>query len=486
MSELEQTDKQEVHSTVRTVSLGTLWRVLRYPFILLAVAYIPRMMGATEYGKYAYFMSVFVILDMCTDLGFLQIFGRFVPECEAEGHDRTRALFHGILAYGMALALLMVIGVTIFNYFHPIQSFTTQWLIILGLMIFLTRLEGNLFSFLYGLNHIARFSAKEVMRSAFTLLFVVIFYKIYGLIGALWALVLNEIILSVVGAWWTRGYLFSRGSGMSFSTLKPYIIFGLQFYVPAFLFGMLQRSGNIFVQSLTDSSESVAYYDVANQFLLLTATFLGLILQTLLPALTKLHIKDDQTTIQRWQRIVMTYCGIATFFAFNALMWIGGPVIIAWLGESYAPVIPAAKVIVLAMIPVLIAYAGMNYSLLEKAPGIYTRGVALGIGVMAGACFVLVPKFGALGAAWATVAGYTALGITFYIRYFRFFREVLKHFWIAVVVAICFLPLYKIDAGLKLGILLFILTSLVYVGILIALRVVKWADTQKVVTAFRK
>jgi O-antigen/teichoic acid export membrane protein len=485
MTQNDKSDHHDVHSTVRTVSLGTLLRVLRYPVILLSVAIIPRMMGDTEYGKYAYFMSIFVILDIFTDLGFFQIFGRFVPETEPEGHEKTCGLFHGILIYGVLLAAALVIGLVVVVSVFPIQSLTWHWVIILSMMLLLTRLEGMLFSFLYGLNHIARFSSKEVIRSSFTFILVVGFYWQFGLVGALWALVLNEAILFVIGAWWTRDYLFSKGSRMPFSELKPYMLFGLQFYIPVFLFGMLQRSGNVFVQGFTHSPEEVAYYDIANQFLLLTATFLGQILQTLIPSLTKLHIRQEIVTIQRWQRIVMTYCGIATFLAFNALMWLGEPVIIALLGADFAPVIPSAKIIVLAMVPMLIAYAGMNYSVLDKTPGIYTKGVTAGIACMTLASILLTPKFGAVGAAWATVIGYGALGLTFYIRYFRFFVEVLKHFWIAVIVAICFMPFYRADVGVSESALLFIGTSVLYVGILVVLRVVRWSDGQKVLAAFR-
>lgn len=479
--------RHDTHSTVRTVSLGTMWRVLRYPFILLTVAIIPRLMGDTDYGKYAYFMSVFVILDICTDLGFLQIFGRFVPECEASGdHARTRGLFHGILAYGMLLAVALSIGLFVFTRVRPIQSLTTHWLIILVCMLLLTRLEGTFFSFLYGMNHIARFSAKEVLRSGVTLLLVIAFYWRFGLTGALWALVANEVILTAVGAWWTREFLFHPGRGFDARALKPYALFGVTFYIPAFFFGMLQRSGNVFVQSLTQSPEAVAYYDIANQFLLLTATFLGLIIQTLLPALTKLHIRSEQDTIQRWQRVVMTYCAIVAFLAFNALMWLGEPLIRAWLGDSFAPVMPNARIIAAAMIPVLIAYAGMNYALLDKAPGVYTAGVAAGLGMMAVSCIVLVPRMGSAGGAWATVLGYTALGLVFLVHYRARFREVLRHFWVAVAVGLCFLPVYRIEAGLVHSALWFAGTSVLYCAVLIALRVIRWSDAQKIRDAFKR
>ena len=88
----------DTHHTIRTVSVGTGWRVLRYPFILLSMAIIPRAMGDQVYGQYAFFMSVFIMFDCLTDLGTTQIFGRFVPECEASGErGRASRLLHAVL-----------------------------------------------------------------------------------------------------------------------------------------------------------------------------------------------------------------------------------------------------------------------------------------------------------------------------------------------------------------------------------------------------
>lgn len=479
--------REDVKSTIRTMSLGTVWRVMRYPFILLSMAIIPRMMGDTDYGRYAYFISLFVILDMLTDLGFLQVFGRFVPEYEAKG-DRARllGLLHGVLVFGVLLALMLVVGLALFYAMRPFSGFDWEWIVLLSLMLLLTRIEGTLFSFLYGLSQIARFSAKEVLRSACTLLLVVMFYWRFGLSGALWALVVNELILCGLSVWWTREYVFHSRGQVSLGSLRPYLIFGVGFYIPGFLFGLLQRSGNVLVQNITHSSEQVAYYDIANQYLLLTATFLGLILQTLLPSLTRLHIEKETVMMERWQRTIMTYCAILAFMSFNALMWLGELLVVTWLGEAFRPVMDNATIIAIAIVPILIAYAGMNYSLIDKKPGVYLCGVGVGMAVMAGASYLLIPKLGSVGAAWGTVFGYSALGVVFLIRYIRMFIRILPGFVAAVVIALLFLPVYQWGEGWRDSILLFIATSVVYPAILFLLRIIRWKDLQKIRDAFKR
>lgn len=474
--------------TVRTVSLGTVWRALRYPFILLSFALIPKMMGDTDYGRYAYFVSVFVLLDMATDLGFLQVFGRYVPEClAANDTSRLQRLFNGLFGYGILLSVLMAAIVFVAHLLRPLSGFTAFTLSGLTLMLILTRIEGTFFCLLYGLNRIARFSAKEAIRSAATLVFVLLLYRRYGFGGALMGLVLNEVLLAALGGWWIRDYLAGLKPAFRWSDLKPYALFGLSFYIPAFFFGMLQRAGNVFTQWWTGSSEQVAYYDVANQYLLLTATFLGLILQTLLPALTHLHLRSDRTGVQRWQRAVLTYCTVAAALAFNALLWLGEPFVRQWLGSAYQPVIPNAKVLSLAMIPVLLSYAGMNYALLEKSARVYLAGVVIGLGVMALGCHALIPRFASLGAAWATVLGYVALAIFFVLRYFDEFRHLVFGLLVAAVVAtgLWVVADFYRDVSLQGAVFGFIVSSTLYVGALTALRVVRLGDIQKLWAAFR-
>lgn len=475
----------DVHHTVRSVSLGTLWRILRYPFVLLSMALIPRVMGDAAYGRYAYFMSLFLILDMLTDFGIFQVLGRFVPEYAALGEGRKiRYLLHGTLTYGLLLACIPITGLMLVSAVHPIHNFPLRWVAILILLLLSARVEGTLYLFMYGLNQIARFSAKEIFRSAFVFFFVIGFYWFFGLDGAFWALLANELVLLIIAVSWMKDYINGPWTFARFADFKPYLIFGFQFYVPTFLFGLMQRSGNVFVKGLTQSSQQVAYFDIANQFLLLTATFLGLILTTILPALTALYVKNDMESIRRWQRTILTYCGVAAFLGINALGWMGRDIIRICLGPSFAPVMGNAMVVVLAIVPVLIAYAGINYSILEKRPGVYARAVALGIIIMAAGCLVLTPRYRALGASWATVLGYSAMAAVFCAKYRQQFAAVLGPFAVTLLVGVCLAPLWLFRPSICYSALLFVGTTVVYVAALSALKVLRWSDAMKIWKAF--
>lgn len=481
-----ETEHESARRTIRTMSLGTVWRLLRHPFILLSLAIVPRLMGDTDYGRYAYFVSLFGILNVCTDIGFLQIFGRFVPECEATNNRaRTIGLLYGLFGFGLLLAILMAVGTVVSYLVFSWTDLPLHAVAILSLMLVLTRVEGTFFNFIYGMNQIARFSAKEMFRSAITLALVVLFYRLFGLIGAFWALAVNEIILSVIGGLWTGTSMTVERQRLTAAELKPYILFGLGFFVPALLLGLLQRSGNVLVHAWSGVPEEVAYYDIANQYLLLTSTFIGLILQTLLPSLAKLKVTNQNMTMERWQRLAMAYCAVLGFLSINALMWIGKPLILIWLGEEFRPVVSNARIISLAIVPSIIAYAGMNYALLEKTARTYVMGVGAAMVLMAGAAYGLVPSFGAAGAAWATVLGYTGMSAVFLYRYRDHFRATLGQFAKSVGIGLLFAPTYLLDVGPAAGAALFIATSLLYFGLLAAIGVIALGDIKKVLAAVK-
>lgn len=480
--------QHDVGHTVRSVSLGTVWRLFRYPFIFLSAIVIPRMMGAPIYGRYAYFMSVYLILDILTDVGITPVFGRFLPEFDEDDKDGAAHFLHGLLLYGVLITLAVIVFVVLPLYVSGRFPFQSTWWLVLGSLLIITKLEGTLFAFIYGLNQIGRYSAKELIRSAATFVFVIVWYLLFGLDGALWALVLNEVTLLLLGLYWSHPYLRRERRPIRFSYFKPYLLFGLTFYAPMLLFSFLQRTGNVFIEALYGSDgsfEQVGYFDIANQFLLLTGTFVGLILTTLLPSASSLYARNEHERIYRWHRTVMTYCAVLVFLAFHALVLMGRHVVVLCLKPEFEPVYGNAVIMGLGMAPIVIAYAGMNLSMLEKKPLVYIWGVVAGMVVMAALCVALIPRLGARGASWASVFGYLCLALTFCIKYHREFREILPGFLKVLALGLVVAPAYIRPLGAVWSVVVFALTTVVYLGLLLLTRAISLADARRLWEALK-
>jgi len=458
--------------------------------VVLSAILIPRLMGDTVYGEYAFFMSIYLMLDIVTDVGVTQTFGRFLPELKAEDSSKVTPFLHGMLFYGVLITLAVIVFGEGGLYLFGNLGFVPSWWILLALLLIVTKVEGSLFAFIYGSNHIARYSSKELIRSAATFILVLGGFLLFGLGGALWALLACEVVLLVAALTWTRDSLVSRMRIMRFSHFWPYLVFGAKFYVPMLVFSFLQRSGNVFIKKLAVGGEEaafeqVAYFDVANQYLLLTATFLGLIFTTLLPSMTAMYIRDEHDRIAAWHARVMTYCGIVIALTVNALVLIGEDVLTLCLGADFQSVYPNALVISLALPPSLIAYAGTNFALLEKRTHAYLGGVLGGLAAMAAACVILVPKLGALGASWGSVIGYSVLASVFVIRYVKEFRQMLFGLGKALLIGAVFVPFWFIGANVVVSGGLLIVTTLVYVGLLFLLGILSMDEVRNLVKSIR-
>lgn len=472
--------------TLRTVSLGTIWRGFRYPFLVLSVSVIPRLMGDAEYGRFALFMSLYLLLDTLTDIGSTPAFGRFVPEHEASGSpERTRRLLFGYLVWATVPAVVLALAAPALGWVGWLPDFPFWWDAALGVLLVLTRLEGTLFGFLYGLNQIARYSAKEVLRSALTFGFVAGLFVWRGLPAAILGLVANEAVMLLVAFAWTRDRFRRPFPSVRWTEFRPYLIFGLGFYVPTLLLALLQRSGNLFVQWRHGAPEQVAYYDLANQFLLLMSTFLGLIVSTLLPYLAALQTQGHHEAVDRYQRLAMTYSGVAAFLAGNTVGWFGRGGIARILGPAFLPVFPNVVLMLPAVAPSLVVVLGTNYALLRKQPAVFAVAIGLGLVGVAALAVLLVPIWGALGATLATGVGYLLASFVFYAAYRETFRRVLSDFVVTSLVAWGCVPLYDRPWGGWTAAGLWAATSAAFLlGLLLTGRITL-SDARRVLQALR-
>lgn len=472
--------------TLRAVTIGAFWRLLRYPFLFLSLIVIPRFMGKALYGQFAYFTSVLLICEAFTGLGNLQIFGRFIPELEQDP-DREARFLHGILAYGTLVVALFTAGVAAFFLIAQPEAFPLRWLPILICIVLASKIQGTLFAFLYGRNEIARFSVRELLRSSLTFFLILGLYAwTRNLDAALWALAINAVALMLLAIWWSRKALFRRWTRLPFREFRPYFLFGLTFYIPTVLLFFLQRAAPLFIRGLTGRYELIAPYDLANQFLMTTGMFLGLIFTTLVPALSKLHAAHREEEVLAWNRLALAWCGAVAFVVYGGLLYLGRPAIGLLLGPAFADTYRVAVITGLAFTPMLISQMGLNFSVVRKKPSAYALSTAFGALAMTLFSLLLIPRWKAEGAAWATLAGHSAVALVYAAVFRKPFLTMLRDF-LAVTGLGLLLMLPAVGLGDRLPLLLTAGAGalLLYLGALAALGILRPQTVRTVIRAVR-
>lgn len=467
---------REDQQTFRKTSAGMLWRFLRFPFLMLSLFLIPRQMGDEVYGKFAFFMSIYAVMDIISDVSITPIAGRFIPLMVVGGADRLNAFLRTLLLYGLGSTTLVVAAGWFILGFFPPSMFDPAWWPALCVILFIAKLKGTLFAFLYGCNQIIRFTLKEIISSASSLFFVVTLFPLLGLPGAIWGIAFSEGILLILAVAWTRKNLFGHSDGIRAEYFGLFLRFGLGFYLPMMIFSFLQRSGNIFIEYLTGSPVAVTHFDIANQYLIFLTVFLGLFFTLLLPSLTSLFDRREYDRIRKLNCQIMKLCSTGAVLAVFALVSFGPTMIEILWGHSFAPVFDNALVLCLAIIPLLVIYLSLNIVTLEKRTGVFVVAAGLGLGVVLAGVLTLIPAHGARGAAWSFVAGYSAMAALFVVVFRIYFRGILAAIAKVVAVGLVGIPLYFIKTGPILNALLFSLIAAVYVAMLVGLKIIRWDE----------
>lgn len=480
------TQQDRDRATVRSISLGTVWRALRYPFLLGAMVYIPRIMTAPVYGRFAVFLSVYMLCESFTGLGNVQVFGRFLPVYAEDDEDGRRRLLHSMLFYGVLVTLAVVIVATAGLTWRRPVSFNASWTIALALVLLLGKVQGTLFAYLYGSNQIGRFSSRDLIRSFSRFVVVLSLFLAFGLYGAIWAFVINEAILVVISAWWTRKVLFARVRLLPWHAISPYILFGLAFYVPTVLVGMLQRSGGLLIDAYTGLAEEIGYFDLANQFLLLTVSFLGILLATLLPSLTQFQIEGEHERAETWMRHAVVFCTAMAVVALYLLCFLG-PHVIPVVGKSFdvGRVYGNALLLGIAAFPLLLVHVGSNWAVLQRDARGYITISAVSAVLMIVLSHFWIPRYASFGASAASLVAYIVFAALFCFRYWSPMRTMLISLLRVLACAILPVTARYFTHSVGTSIVGFLLSLASFVVLLLLTRTVCISDLKQYLASLR-
>ena len=171
---------EDAKKTAGNISSAFFVRVARYPFLLLFIALIPRMIGASDYGKYALIVSTLMLISELCTLGIGVVFGRFIPELIIK-NQKTKLerlvsfyLILWLILCGI-LAFLGAIGYFTIN----MQDKEVSVFLIVYFALISEILSLILFALLYGLNYVGKSNVINLFRSSFRLIFILALDQIH-------------------------------------------------------------------------------------------------------------------------------------------------------------------------------------------------------------------------------------------------------------------------------------------------------------------
>jgi O-antigen/teichoic acid export membrane protein len=399
---------------IRGSSLFLVGNVLSLAITFLPHLLLVRYLTPEAFGHLGYALSL-VTVSKTYALGFNEAMSRFVPIYHAR-RENSKALGSIVVVFAITLLISGLLIVTFAVASGPILTLLTKGREPAGLLLilmFLVPLETmnllimNLFACFARARKIfwGRFIITPVLRAI--VITLVVFRHLdlpFLAFGYLFAELITVVVFSVlIVCELRRQKLLLKLSGVK---LPIRDIFG--FSVPLMasnVIGTIGSSIPVLLLGYFHPMSTVAYYRVVLPAAALCGMIHGNFMPLYLPSASRLFAKGDTAGINQLFWETSLWMSVLAFPIFLATACFARPLTVFLYGARYAPSAPILAVLSLAyFINVIFAFNGVTLKVLGKIRLMVILNIVTPI-IIVVFNLLLIPRYGAVGAAVATSAG---------------------------------------------------------------------------------
>ncbi len=437
--------------------------------------FLARTLGKTQTGEYTAALAMSTLFVVFIDLGLTNVLIR-----DGAKHQNNLAhlfsevlsikILTGLLSYGALLLMCSLL------------NFEASFILLVslsGITMLVDSLHLSLYGYLRAHNQLQYEAIGMVASQIITLVIgsVCLILKL-----PLITLMLSFLIASIANAgyafFWTKNYGL-RITNLTFTkNLKPLLLTAIPFAL-AVIFGRFYSYVDIIFLKKIAGNAAVGIYSTPSKITFAFQFIPLALIATLYPTLSQLYT----TNLYRFREIltqsILYLLAIALPISIGILL-LAEPIIILAFSKEYLESVQPLRIMIVSLIFSFLSFplgAALNASGHEKRQTVIT-GCALLVNIIAN--LVLIPRYGALGAAYAALLGNAGLGLagffllphTVSILPGLFFQKVLK--LIGAVSIMAFTILYLFDSIHFL--VLIILSGLVYSVSVLCFKVFSFHD----------
>jgi O-antigen/teichoic acid export membrane protein len=412
------TDK--VQTTVwRNLSAVSLNKVVQVVGLGVTVALVPRLFGPEDYGRFAFVLSLAYLGQVLGDFGTLDVLGRFVPGMTQAEASR---LYTGTLTLKVIVGLICGI-ITIGAAIVLAPWMTWFWAGLTGLGVALHIIAWVPFQFALSLNRVGTWMVEQAWRQWALLVLLLTLLPPLGLGGALLAVLLMEIIFCGLGLWWVRHYWRMVELRLDWPYLRPFIRFGLAFFLANLATTTLYRSGPTLVELLTRDSRQTGYFNLALGLFLLAYITVSQFAQGLIPMLSGFRAKGQLERIRQWLRSFVCYSWWFSCLGVVTVWLLADWSVPLVFGPEFAAAAASLKWISLGIPLASLLWAGNVFATVFGQGRVKFGAALVALLVFLGIGLWLIPLYGAIGAALALCLAIAANVAVLGIRLWPYYVE---------------------------------------------------------------
>lgn len=382
-------------------------RIVSLIVSFFTIAIVARYLGPENFGKLSYAQSFVAIISVFASLGIDQVLYRNLAAEPEREHEILGTAFVTKLFFG-SLALLLSIALAVSIQSDPILT----WLIALVALTFIFHPLGVISTYFQ-----AKVQAKYPAIITLILGFLIPVLKllvIYFDQGILYfaGIIAFEALFAVtcyVGIYvWLCGgnplhWKFSQSTFLNLiKDSWPLMLASLSGYI----YGRIDQ---VMIQNLLDST-AVGLYDVAVRLTELLGLLPSIIIASLVPAVVGARSRDNVEYNKRLKAMALLCLSIAALSA--GLLYLAAPSLVPLLfGSEFSDSIILVRVYAWSTIGTVMIILLQQYLVIEKKSKNFLAYSALGAVSNIILNLLLIPIYGNIGAAYATLTTFLVLGM---------------------------------------------------------------------------
>ena len=414
------------------------------PFI--TTPYLSRVLGATNIGVYGYTLSISAYFILFGSLG-IALYGQREIAYEQNNIKKYSKSFIEILSLRI---ITMTISLTLFYLIFCINGEFNNYFKILTLELIANTLDISWF--FQGLEEFKKTVGRNLIIKTISVILIFIFVKTKNDLNIYFIIYTVSILIGNLSLWL---YLpkFITLKYIKKLNLKKHFKATLVLFIPQIAIQIYTILDKTMLGTIIVNKAEVGYYTQAEKMIKLMLTIITSLGTVMLPRIASSYAKGDSETI----KIYITR-------AFNLVFLISIPMIVGiicisnvfvpwFFGKGYDKVIP----IMIILTPILLFIGmsnviGMQYLLPTKKQKEYTYSVIIGAIVNFLINLILIPKYGAIGAAIGTIiaeATVTAAQISYTKKYIDYKKilKLTKNYFISSIVMLIMIIVVKVIIG---------------------------------------
>jgi len=392
----------------RRAAAGTLQflsvQVLALPVGLFIAAFVTRVLGPELYGLFVTASSIVVWIELSASLGFRSTTVKFVAE-STDWRGVASTLLQVQLVIGVVAAgLLVVISPTLASWLGSPELTTYLRLFAVEIPVFTV---GHLLSsVLIGRGRFGQAALVLAVGWAGRLILVLVLLGLgFSITGAILAVIGSSVGQVIVALIFARPAL-SRRFAISLREVAGYVM-------PLLGYGMAMRLYTrvdlLAVKAWAGTAQAAGFYGAAQNLTttplaMLATSFSPLLLATVSQLSREGQIRVSQATTRQAMRLVLCLLPFGGLLAGAA-----SEIVLAIYGHQYLASAPLVALLVFGGLALTMIRISASVLIAEARPGWPLALSGPLVAALLGACLLLVPRFGAVGAA-SSAAALASLG----------------------------------------------------------------------------